>query len=50
MACQKPWVEKLNSSEVVSIFFFHQVKRSLSYFAMGNLANNLWTNGDEMPV
>ena len=32
-------------SEALGIFL-RQVKRSLSYFAMGNLANNLWTNGD----
>ena len=30
--------------------FLREVKRSLSYYAMGNLANNLWMNGDLMPV
>ena len=40
-------MEKVNSSEVLGIFW-RQVKRSLSYFAMENLANNLWTNHMEI--
>ena len=36
-------------SEVLGIFL-RQVKRSLCYFGMGILADNLWTNGDLMAV